>query len=268
MSEGIKAIAEQLQNVKVEIEGSMAIVTMNRPKAMNALNNQTLGELDMLFDYFRKDKDILGVIITGEGKAFVAGADISQMCGYNAEQGRDYADYAQSIFNKIEALEKPVIAAVNGYALGGGCELSMSCDIRIASEKAVFGQPEVNLGVIPCFGGTQRLSRLVGTGIAKELIYTARNVYPEEAKAIGLVNKVVPAESLMDEAKSMMKLILTKAPMAVRYAKVAINQGINMDLYRGLEFEKDVCALTFGSDDSKEGMSAFLAKRPAEFKNC
>lgn len=268
MNEKLQMIAEQLQNVKVEVEGQMAIVTMNRPKAMNALNNQTLGELNMLFDYFRKDNTILGVIITGEGKAFVAGADISQMCGYNAEQGRDYADYAQSVFNKIENLEKPVIAAVNGYALGGGCELSMSCDIRIASEKAVFGQPEVNLGVIPCFGGTQRLSRLVGTGIAKELIYTARNVKPEEAKAIGLVNKVVPAENLLEEAKNMMALILTKAPMAVRYAKVAINQGINMDLVRGLEFEKDVCALTFGSDDSKEGMTAFLEKRAAEFKNC
>lgn len=268
MNEKLQEIAEKLQNVKVEVEGAMAIVTMNRPKAMNALNNQTLGELNCLFDYFRKDNDILGVIITGEGKAFVAGADISQMCGYDAEQGRDYADYAQSVFNKIENLEKPVIAAVNGYALGGGCELSMSCDIRIASEKAVFGQPEVNLGVIPCFGGTQRLSRLVGTGIAKELIYTARNVKPEEAKEIGLVNKVVPAESLLDEAKAMMTLILTKAPMAVRYAKVAINQGINMDLVRGLEFEKDVCALAFGSNDSKEGMTAFLEKRQAQFKNC
>ena len=268
MKQELESIVNGLQNVKLELDGAMAIVTMARPKAMNALNNQTLGELDALFDYFRKDKEILGVIITGEGKAFVAGADISQMNGYNAEQGRDYADYAQSVFNKIEALEKPVIAAVNGYALGGGCELSMSCDIRIASEKAVFGQPEVNLGVIPCFGGTQRLSRLVGTGIAKELIFTARNVKPDEAKAIGLVNKVVPEESLMDEAKAMMALILTKAPMAVPYAKVAINEGINMDFRRGLEFEKDVCALTFGSEDSKEGMSAFLGKRPAEFKNC
>ena len=225
MKHEIQMLSEQLQNVRLEVEGAIAIVTMARPKAMNALNNQTLGELESLFHYFKKDKDILGVIITGEGKAFVAGADISQMNGYNAEQGREYADYAQSIFNKIEALEKPVIAAVNGYALGGGCELSMSCDIRIASDKAVFGQPEVNLGVIPCFGGTQRLSRLVGTGIAKELIYTARNVKAEEAKSIGLVNKVVPAESLLDEAKAMMQTILSKAPLAVRYAKIAINEG-------------------------------------------
>ncbi len=267
MKHEIQMLSEQLQNVRLEVEGAIAIVTMARPKAMNALNNQTLGELETLFDYFKKDKDILGVIITGEGKAFVAGADISQMNGYNAEQGREYAGYAQSIFNKIEALEKPVIAAVNGYALGGGCELSMSCDIRIAADKAVFGQPEVNLGVIPCFGGTQRLSRLVGTGIAKELIYTARNVNAEEAKAIGLVNKVVPADALLDEAKAMMQTILSKAPLAVRYAKIAINEGIQMDLYRGLEFEKDVCALTFGSEDSKEGMAAFLEKRPAVFQN-
>ena len=232
MKHEIQMLSEQLQNVRLEVEGAIAIVTMARPKAMNALNNQTLGELESLFHYFKKDKDILGVII-----------------------------------NKIEALEKPVIAAVNGYALGGGCELSMSCDIRIASDKAVFGQPEVNLGVIPCFGGTQRLSRLVGTGIAKELIYTARNVKAEEAKSIGLVNKVVPAESLLDEAKAMMQTILSKAPLAVRYAKIAINEGIQMDLYRGLELEKDVCALTFGSDDSKEGMSAFLEKRPAVFQN-
>ena len=238
MKHEIQMLSEQLQNVRLEVEGAIAIVTMARPKAMNALNNQTLGELESLFHYFKKDKDILGVIITGEGKAFVAGADISQMNGYNAEQGREYAD-----------------------------ELSMSCDIRIASDKAIFGQPEVNLGVIPCFGGTQRLSRLVGTGIAKELIYTARNVKAEEAKSIGLVNKVVPAESLLDEAKAMMQTILSKAPLAVRYAKVAINGGIQMDLYRGLELEKDVCALTFGSDDSKEGMSAFLEKRPAVFQN-
>ncbi len=156
---------------------------------------------------------------------------------------------------------------MNGYALGGGCELSMSCDIRIASDKAVFGQPEVNLGLMPCFGGTQRLSRLVGTGIAKELIYTARDVKPEEAKAIGLVNKVVPHEQLMDEAKTMMQTILSKAPIAVRYAKVAINEGIQMDMRRGLELEKDVSALAFATEDALEGKTAFLEKRAAVFKN-
>ena len=245
----------------------MVIVTMARPKAMNALNNQTLDELEAIVDTVAVESDILGVIITGEGKAFVAGADISQMNGYGAEEGRNYADKAQGIFSKIENLEKPVIAAVNGYALGGGCELSMSCDIRIASDKAVFGQPEVNLGLVPCFGGTQRLSRLVGTGIAKELIFTARQIKAEEAKEIGLANKVVPADSLMDEAKAMMSTILTKAPIAVRYAKVAVNKGVNLDLANGLELEKDVAALAFASDDAKEGTSAFLAKRPAQFQN-
>ena len=215
-------------------------MTMARPKAMNALNNQTLGELESLFDYFKKDKDIFGVIITGEGKAFVAGADISQMNGYNAEQEENMPTMRSLFSTRSRHLRNRLLQRLMAM-LGGGCELSMSCDIRIASDKAVFGQPEVNLGVIPCFGGTQRLSRLVGTGIAKELIYTARNVKAEEAKSIGLVNKVVPAESLLDEAKAMMQTILSKAPLAVRYAKIAINEGIQMDLYRGLELEKDVC---------------------------
>ena len=197
----------------------------------------------------------------------MAVADLSQMQSYKSEEGRNYANRAQALFNKIEALEKPVIAAVNGYALGGGCELSMSCDIRIASEKAVFGQPEANLGVIPCFGGTQRLPRLVGTGIAKELIYTGRQVKAEEAKSIGLVNKVVPAESLLDEAKSMLRTILEKAPMAIRYSKVAINRGMDVDMRAGLELEIDLAAITFGTEDKQEGMDAFLGKRPAVFHN-
>ena len=157
--------------------------------------------------------------------------------------------------------------SVNGYALGGGCELAMSCDIRIASEKAVFGQPEANLGVIPCFGGTQRLPRLVGTGIAKELIYTGRQVKAAEAKEIGLVNQVVPADALLDAAKDMMNAITGKAPIAIRYSKVAINRGMDVDLRAGLELEKDLAALTFGTEDKQEGMDAFLAKRPAVFKN-
>ena len=268
MLDEMEKVQGKLQNIHVEREGAVAIVTMNRPNAMNALNNQTLGELSDLADSFASDRTLLGVIITGAGKAFVAGADISQMHGYGAEQGRDYAHFAQTVFNKIESLEKPVIAAVNGYALGGGCELAMSCDLRIASDKAVFGQPEVNLGVIPCFGGTQRLPRLIGLGAARELIYTGRMVKAEEAQVLGLVNKVVPAENLLVEARSLMDSILSKAPMAIRYAKLAINRGMNMDLQNALEFEKDVCALTFASDDSKEGMGAFLEKRPAKFGNC
>lgn len=267
MREEFEKVVSTVENIRVAQEGNIVIVTMNRPKALNALNDQTLNELDQIFTCLENEPEILGVIITGEGKGFVAGADISQMQYYGSEEGRSYANRAQTLFNKIEALEKPVIAAVNGYALGGGCELSMSCDIRIASEKAVFGQPEANLGVIPCFGGTQRLPRLVGTGIAKELIYTGRQVKADEAKAIGLVNKVVPAEALLDEAKAMMGVIISKAPMAVRYAKVAINKGVNMDLMNGLELEKDVAALAFASEDAKEGTAAFLAKRPAVFQN-
>ena len=267
MCETCEALAASLENTKLEVENGVAIITMNRPKALNALNDKTLSELDKIFTHLAEDDEILGAIITGEGKGFVAGADISQMQPYGPVEGRAYAERAQSLFNKIENIEMPVIAAVNGYALGGGCELSMSCDIRIASDKAVFGQPEANLGLIPCFGGTQRLPRLVGTGIAKEMIYTCRQVKAEEAKHIGLVNKVVPAESLMDEAKAMMATILTKAPGAIRYAKVSINRGMDVDLRTGLELEKDLSAIGFGSEDKQEGVDAFLAKRTPVFKN-
>jgi len=260
-------IKEQLSNIKLELDGCVAILTMNRPKALNALNDQTLCELELIFHWIKDQKDILGVIITGEGKGFVAGADIVQMQPYGCEEGRNYAAHAQEVFNQIEGLEKPVIAAVNGYALGGGCELSMACDIRIASEKAVFGQPEVKLGVIPCFGGTQRLPRLVGTGIAKELIFTGRQLRAEEAKEIGLVNKVVPHDSLLTEAKAMMAVITGMAPMAVRYAKTAVNKGMDLDLRNGLELEKEIAAITFGTADKQEGMDAFLEKRAPSFQN-
>lgn len=267
MCETCKALADSLENTRLEVEGAIAIVTMDRPKALNALSDKTLNELDRIFTYLAGADEILGIILTGEGKGFVAGADISQMQPYGPSEGRAYADRAQTLFNKIEGIEKPVIAAVNGYALGGGCELAMSCDIRIASEKAVFGQPEANLGVIPCFGGTQRLPRLVGTGIAKELIYTGRQVKAAEAKEIGLINQVVPADALLDAAKDMMNAITGKAPIAIRYSKVAINRGMDVDLRAGLELEKDLAALTFGTEDKQEGMDAFLAKRPAVFKN-
>ena len=267
MCETCKALADSLENTRLEVEGAIAIVTMDRPKALNALSDKTLNELDRIFTYLAGAEEILGIILTGEGKGFVAGADISQMQPYGPSEGRAYADRAQTLFNKIEGIEKPVIAAANGYALGGGCELAMSCDIRIASEKAVFGQPEANLGVIPCFGGTQRLPRLVGTGIAKELIYTGRQVKAAEAKEIGLVNQVVPADALLDAAKDMMNAITGKAPIAIRYSKVAINRGMDVDLRAGLELEKDLAALTFGTEDKQEGMDAFLAKRPAVFKN-
>lgn len=259
--------AKTTEFVKAELEGKLAVLTMNRPKALNALNDQTLDELERLFTAIEKDREVLGVILTGEGRAFVAGADISQMSGYGVEEGRLYSDRAQKLFNKIEILEKPVIAAVNGFALGGGCELAMSCDIRIASEKAVFGQPEANLGLMPCFGGTQRLPRLVGTGLAKELIYTCRQVKAQEAKEIGLANKVVPAETLLEEAKAMMAMILSKSPIAIGYCKTAINRGADTDLRNGLEIEKECWAVVFGTKDKEEGISAFLEKRTPQFPN-
>lgn len=263
----METLVESLKNLRVEVKEKVCIITMNRPKALNALNNDTLKELSQIIDIVSEKEEILGIIITGEGKAFVAGADIRQMQNYKSEEGRKYAGYAQSVFNKIEELEKPVIAAVNGYALGGGCELAMSCDIRIASEKAVFGQPEVNLGVIPCFGGTQRLSRLVGTGVAKELIFTGRQVKAEEAKEIGLINKVVLCDVLLEESMKMMNEIIKKAPIAVRYAKVVINKGMDMDLKNALELEKDIAGLTFATRDKQEGMDAFIEKRKPIFKN-
>ena len=259
--------AKTTEFVKAELEGKLAVLTMNRPKALNALNDQTLDELERLFTAIEKDREVLGVILTGEGRAFVAGADISQMSGYGVEEGRLYSDRAQKLFNKIEILEKPVIAAVNGFALGGGCELAMSCDIRIASEQAVFGQPEANLGLMPCFGGTQRLPRLVGTGVAKELIYTCRQVKAQEAKEIGLANKVVPAETLLEEAKAMMAMILSKSPIAIGYCKAAINRGADTDLRNGLEIEKECWAIVFGTKDKEEGISAFLEKRTPQFPN-
>lgn len=267
MADTVQSLTQTLENIRLRIEDRVAILTMDRPKALNALNDQTLDELDRLLAWLGREKEILGVVITGEGKAFVAGADIAQMQRYGAEEGRDYAARAQALFDRIEALEKPVIAAVNGYALGGGCELSMSCDIRIASEKAVFGQPEAKLGVIPCFGGTQRLPRLVGKGVAKELIFTGRQVKAEEALSLGLVNKVVAPEALLDEAMAMMKAICAMAPMAVRYAKVAIDRGMEVDQHSGMELEKDIAAITFGTRDKMEGMNAFMEKRAPSFEN-
>lgn len=255
----------EFANLIFEKKDRIAVITMNRPSALNALNNATLQDLNGALDIIKDSPDIAGAIITGSGKAFVAGADISQMVDNTSEEARVYMEFAQETFNRIELMGKPFIAAVNGFALGGGCELSMVCDIRLASEKAVFGQPEINLGLIPGFGGTQRLPRLVGPGIAKELIYTGRNIKADEALSLGLVNKVVPAESLLDEAMAMMKLIVSKSRIALRYAKVAINRGADTDIYKGLELEKDLISLCFATEDQKEGCRAFLEKRPAKF---
>jgi enoyl-CoA hydratase len=256
------------ENILLKVKDNIAYVTINRPKALNALNTDVLTELDDVFRYIDKADEVKAVIVTGAGeKSFVAGADIAQMSKLNTIQGRDMTIKGQKVMNLIENQDKIVIAAVNGFALGGGCELAMACDIRVASEKAKFGQPEVNLGIIPGFGGTQRLPRLVGKGMAKYLIYSAEMISAEEAYRIGLVEKVVPAEELIATCESIAKKIMSKAPIAVKMAKQAINNGVNADLATGVCFEAEAYVSCFTSSDRVEGMTAFVEKRPAEFKN-
>ena len=255
------------QNIIFEKKDGIGFVTMNRPKALNALNTDVLTELDDVFRSIDKDDEVKVAIITGAGRAFIAGADIAQMAELNGTEGRDMTIQGQLVMELIETINKPVIAAVNGFALGGGNELSMACDIRIASEAAKFGQPEVNLGIIPGYGGTQRLPRLVGKGMAKKLIYSAEMIGAEEAYRIGLVDQVVPADELMDAAVSLAKTIMSKAPIAVKMAKVAINNGTQCDLKTGVQFEAEAYTSTFVSEDRVEGMKAFVEKRAAEFKN-
>ena len=251
----------------VEKQEAVCVVKINNPQAMNALNTTVLSELDAAFTAIEKDKEIKAVIITGEGRAFVAGADISQMSTMNATEGKAFGEQGAAVFRKIEKLPIPVIAAVNGFALGGGCELAMACDIRIASAKAKFGQPEVGLGITPGFSGTQRLPRIVGLGIAKELIYTADIIDAGEAYRIGLANKVVEPEALMEEAMKMANKIASKAPIAVRYSKEAINTGIQTDIDSAIAIEANLFGLCFASEDQKEGMAAFLKKEAPQFKN-
>ena len=255
-----------LDNLLFRKEGNIGILSINRPDALNALNSAVLDDLNKAIDMINSDEEIYVLILTGEGRAFVAGADIGEMKGMNTTEARVFAEKGLSVFRKLELMEKPVIAAVNGFALGGGCELSMSCDIRIASEKAKFGQPEVGLGITPGFAGTQRLSRLVGAGRAKELIYTCDIINAEEAYRIGLVNKVVSGEELMEVAIEMANKIISKAQLAVRYAKTAINRGIETDLDTGMAIEKDLFGLCFATEDQKEGMGAFLEKRTPSYK--
>ncbi|MCD3217946.1 short-chain-enoyl-CoA hydratase [Clostridium botulinum C] len=257
------------KNVLLEKENNIAIVTINRPEALNALNTNTLNELDLVVDEVAKDDNILVVILTGAGeKAFVAGADISEMKDKNVMEGRKFGLLGNKIFRKVETLEKPVIAAVNGFALGGGCELSMACDIRIASQKAKFGQPEVSLGITPGFGGTQRLARHIGMGMAKELIYSAKNINADEAFRIGLVNKVVAPEELMKEAKKLANEIAGRAPIAVKLCKQAINRGIQVDIDTAINIEAEIFGECFSTEDQKDAMTAFVEKRKLDgFKN-
>ena len=258
---------KQYNTLLFENKDGIGIVKVNRPDALNALNGEVLTELSEIFDEMLVDDSIKVVILTGEGRAFVAGADIAAMNQMSAIEGRDFMLKGQAVMQKIEVFEKPVIAAVNGFALGGGCELAMSCDIRFASEKAKFGQPEVGLGIIPGFGGTQRLPRLVGKGIAKMMIFGAEIFGAEDAKAFGLVEKVFPVETLLEETEKFAQVVASKAPIAVKLAKVAINNGVNVDLPTGVNFEAESSVAPFCSEDKTEGMTAFLEKRAAEFKN-
>lgn len=254
-------------NLLLEIDSDgVAMVIINRPKALNALNAATIHELDQLFDELGANNDVKIVIITGSGeKSFVAGADILEMKDKTAIEGRQWGQLAQAVFSRIENLPKPVIAAVNGYALGGGCELAMACDIRIASEKAKFGQPEVSLGIPPGFGGTQRLPRLVGKGRAKELLFTGDMIDAAEAYRIGLVNQVVTAEELIEKAKTMAHKIMSRSPIAVQMCKSAVNLGLDVDLSSAIAYEAEVFGLCFATEDQKEGMTAFIEKRKPVF---
>jgi enoyl-CoA hydratase len=255
------------ETITFEITDSVAFVTVNRPDKLNALNAQVVTELGQAADEIAKRDDIAGAIITGAGpKAFVAGADIGELAPLTPLEAQAVAKKGQIMCRKIETCGKPVVAAVNGFALGGGCELAMSCHVRIASEKAKFGQPEVKLGLIPGYGGTQRLPRLVGKGRALEMIISGRMVGADEALQMGLVSKVVPPEEVMAEAETMLRGILSMGPLAVRMAIEAVDQGYDMTLKDGFKLEANLFGLVAASEDKAEGTNAFLEKREPDFK--
>src|SRR4030042_447209 len=249
------------KNLIIEKNGPIGIVKINRPNVLNAVNIETILEIEQAMQAFNNDKGILIIIITGEGKSFISGSDISRLVEMDQEQARQYSLIGHRVLNFIDNMEKIVIAAVNGFALGSGCELAMACDIRIASEKAKFGQPEVKLGLIPGHAGTQRLARIVGASKAKELIFTGDVIDAQEALRIGLVNKVAPPDTLMNEAKNFARKILENGPNAVRTAKSVINRGINVDFNTAISYEVEDFSALFDAGESKEGMKAFLEKR-------
>ena len=247
--------------VRFDAEGAVGIVTIDRPKALNALNSEVLSDLEACFDGI--DTNVIrAVVLTGSGdKSFVAGADIGEMSKLSVAEGEAFGKKGNDVFRKIETFPVPVIAAVNGFALGGGCEIAMSCDIRICSDNAMFGQPEVGLGITPGFGGTQRLARIVGVGMAKQLIYTARNIKADEAFRIGLVNAIYSPEELMPAAKKMAATIAQNAPIAVRACKKAINDGLDAKMDDAIVIEEKLFGSCFETHDQIEGMNAFLEKR-------
>lgn len=246
--------------VEVSKQGHVGIVTMNRPETLNALSSAVFADLLKAFDVVENDEEIYVVVVTGAGRSFVAGADISEMATMNVVEGKNFGDLGNQAMLRLERMEKPTIAAINGFALGGGCELSMACDIRIASEKAKFGQPEVGLGITPGFGGTQRLARLVGAGMAKELVYAAVNIGAEEALRIGLVNHVYPQAELMEQAMKLANKIARNAPIAVQACKKAINEGLEVTTEEGEVIEEKLFGSCFETHDQKEGMGCFLSR--------
>lgn len=256
-----------LPNVLYEVRGPVALVTINRPEKLNALNRQTLESLAAAFAEARKDPAVKAVVLTGAGeKAFVAGADIGEITSLDAQAGKLFAIFGQELFRAIETFPKPVIAAVNGFALGGGCELAMACHVRLASENAQFGQPEVNLGVIPGYGGTQRLPRLVGRGVALELLLTGDRIPARRAFEAGLANGVLPLPELLPKAFEMAEKIAAKAPLAVRHCLESVNKGLDMPLEEGCYLEATLFGLCCASEDMREGTAAFLEKRKPDFK--
>jgi enoyl-CoA hydratase len=258
----------EYKNILLDIKEHIAVVTLNRPDKLNALNHETLVELKDVFERLKSDENVFVIIITGSGeKAFVAGADISEINKLNMLEGKVFAEFGQEVFSVIEKFDKPVIAAVNGFALGGGCELALSCHIRLASDNAKFGQPEVNLGIIPGYGGTQRLARLINSGRAMEMILTADLIDANEAFRIGLVNKVFPQIDLMNKVFEMAAKIASKGQQAIRLAVKSIKTVDEVNLQEGLNIEATHFALCCGTEDFKEGTQAFLEKRKPNFKN-
>ncbi len=255
------------ENIVLKKDGALAWLTVTRPKALNALNFQTLDEMDAALDEVAGDSAIGLLVISGDGpKSFVAGADISELHGLERDSGLEAARRGQGLFDRIDNLPIPVIAAVNGFALGGGCELALACDMRIAADNAVLGLPEVKLGVIPGYGGTQRLPRLLGPGFALEMVLSGRMVKSDEALAVGLVNRVVPAEELESTVRELAEMILANGPLALKAGKEAVKEGLQHPLGGGLEVEARLFGGLCGTADQKEGMSAFLEKRKADFR--
>jgi len=253
-------------NLLFETKDSIAYVTINRPKVLNALNSVTMGELRSVFTQLKSDREVRVVILTGAGeKSFVAGADIGELQKNNPIEAKEYTHRGQAVLDLIENLGKPVIACINGFALGGGCEIAMACTMRLASENAKLGQPEVKLGIIPGYGGTQRLPRLVGKGIAMQLLLTGEMISAQEAHRIGLVNEVVPAAQLIPRAEAIAQSIIKNAPLAIQYCLEAVNHGMEMTLMEGLYLEATLFAVSCATEDKKEGTSAFLEKRAANF---